>query len=67
MARPDKAFCADPLLTDPSVEFGELIGGAILVTVAWRYGLYRWAALKRFLRAGRLRSPDFTSGTSAAS
>ncbi len=42
------------LLTDPYVQFGEIAGGAILIATAWRYRLYRWENLRRFLRDGRL-------------
>lgn len=42
------------LLTDPYVQFGEIVGGAILVATIWRYRLYRGANLRRFLRDGRL-------------
>ena len=42
------------LLTDPYVQFGEIVGGAILLATAWRYGLLSRGGLKRFLADGRL-------------
>ncbi len=42
------------LLTDPYVQFGEIVGGAILLATVWRYRLYRREELGRFLRDGRL-------------
>ena len=42
------------LLTDPYVQFGEIVGGAILIATIWRYGLYRWPTLRQFLHDGRL-------------
>ena len=52
------------LLTDPYVQFGEIVGGAILVATVWRYRLYRLENLKRFLKDGRLTRPAAT-GTAA--
>ena len=45
------------LLTDRYVQFGEIVGGIILLTAAWRYRLYRWTNLKKFLHDGRLIEP----------
>ena len=45
------------LLTDPYVQFGEIVGGAILIATAWHYRLYTGTALKRFLKDGRLVEP----------
>ncbi len=45
------------LLTDPYVQFGEIVGTLILIAVAWRYRLYRWPALRQFLKDGRLVEP----------
>jgi hypothetical protein len=45
------------LLTDPYVQFGEIVGGAILIATAWHYRLYAWPVLKRFLKDGRLVVP----------
>lgn len=42
------------LLTDPYVQFGEIAGSIILISLAWYYGLFSWAALKKFLKDGRL-------------
>ncbi len=42
------------LLTDPYVQFGEIVGSIILISMAWYYGLFSWTALKRFLKDGRL-------------
>ncbi len=54
------------LLTDPYVQFGEIAGGAILLLVAWRYGLLSRSGLTEFLRHGRLVEPASARGTSAA-
>lgn len=51
------------LLSDQYVQFGEVVGGAILIAVAWRYRLYRWTILKQFLRDGRLTPRDSPTGT----
>lgn len=53
------------LLTDPYVQFGELVGGAILIGAIWRYRLFRWTVLKQFLRDGRL-VPTKKAGETAA-
>ena len=45
------------LLTDPYVQFGEVVGVILLVAVAWRYGLFSWAAFRKFLHDGRLVEP----------
>lgn len=42
------------LLTDPYVQFGEIVGGIILVAAVWHYRIYRWANLRAFVRDGRL-------------
>ena len=46
------------LLTDPYVQFGEIVGGAILIATVWRYRLYRGSRLQQFLRDGRLTPPE---------
>lgn len=51
------------LLTDPYVQFGEIVGGAILITTIWRYRLYRWQTLRQFLRDGRLTHDGSTTRT----
>ena len=53
------------LLTDPYVQFGEIVGGAILLLAAWRYGLLSWKGLKAFLRDGRLVPRHPAPGTAA--
>ena len=45
------------LLTDPYVQFGEIVGGSILIAAAWRYRLFSWNRLRQFLRDGRLVAP----------
>lgn len=45
------------LLTDPYVQFGEIVGGAILLATAWHYRLFSRKRMKRFLRDGRLVRP----------
>ncbi len=52
------------LLTDPYVQFGEIVGGVILLAAAWYYRMFSWARLKQFLRDGRLVRPG-TSGRTA--
>ena len=52
------------LLTDPYVQFGEIVGGTILVATAWHYRLFSWARLRRFLRDGRLAPPQATDAAS---
>ncbi len=42
------------LLTDPYVQFGEIVGSIILISAAAYYGLFRWSAFKQFLKDGRL-------------
>lgn len=44
----------DLLLHDPYVQFGEIVGTIILVSVAWHYRITSWRALKAFLADGRL-------------
>ncbi len=39
---------------DPYVLIGDVVGAAVLGTVAWRHRLYRWGNFLRFLRRGRL-------------
>lgn len=51
------------LLSDPYVQFGEIVGGAILLATVWRYRLYRGANLKAFLKDGRLALPVSPAGT----
>lgn len=51
------------LLSDPYVQFGELVGGAILIAVVWHYRLYRWTVMRRFLRDGRLVPANAARGT----
>ncbi len=41
-------------LTDPYVQFGEVVGGIILILVVWTCHLDSWPVLRRFLRDGRL-------------
>jgi len=53
------------LLTDPYVQSGEIVGAAILIAVAWYYGLYKWTVLRQFLRDGRLVSSRASRGTAA--
>ncbi len=53
------------LLTDPYVQFGEIVGSVILIAVVWRYGLYRWPALRQFLEDGRLVRRNAVTGTAA--
>ncbi len=45
------------LLTDPYVQAGEIVGTILLVTIAWRYGLFSRASFRKFLRDGRLVKP----------
>lgn len=40
------------LLTDPVVQIGEVIGGVVLLAMAWQYGVRDWPALRRFLATG---------------
>ncbi len=54
------------LLTDPYVQFGEIVGAIILLTAAGYYHLFSWPRLKRFLRDGRLVRPPQARGPSAA-
>ena len=42
------------LLTNPYVQFGEIVGAAILVAAALHYGMTSWTRLKAFLSDGRL-------------
>ncbi len=42
------------LLTDPYVQFGEIVGSVILISAAAYYGLFSWSAFKQFLKDGRL-------------
>jgi len=53
------------LLTDPYVQFGEIVGGIILVVTLWHYRLYAWPTLKRFLKDGRLTEPEGARETAA--
>jgi len=53
------------LLSDPYVQFGEVVGGILLITVAWRYRLFSWPRLRQFLRDGRLVGPETARGTAA--
>ncbi len=46
------------LLTDPYVQFGEIVGATILLTTAWYYHLFSWPRLRQFLRDGRLVRPQ---------
>lgn len=46
------------LLTNGYVQFGEIVGGAILIAAAWYYRLFSWTAVRRFLRDGRLVRPE---------
>ncbi len=54
------------LLTDPYVQFGEIVGGAILIAAAWHYRLFSWPRLRQFLRSGRLIEPAAGRETGAA-
>ncbi len=54
----------DILLHDPYVQFGEITGGLILAATAWRYRITSWAALRKFLRDGKLERP--TQGAPSA-
>ena len=42
------------LLSDRYVQFGEIVGGGILLATVCRYRLYRWETLREFLKDGRL-------------
>ncbi len=53
------------LLSDPYVQFGEVVGGAILIAIVWRYRLYRWKEMRQFLRDGRLVPGNAARGTTA--
>ncbi len=45
------------LFTDPYVQFGEVVGGIILILVVWACHLDSWPVLRQFLRDGRLARP----------
>lgn len=51
------------LLTDPYVQFGEIVGGIIFVAAAWHYHLFSWSAFRKFLRDGRLVHTPVARGT----
>lgn len=53
------------LLTDPYVQFGEIVGGVILIATAWRYGLFSRARFRQFLRDGHLVTAPAAPGTGA--
>ena len=40
------------LLTDPVIWGGEIVGAAVLVAMAWRYGVRDWPSVRRFLATG---------------
>jgi len=54
------------LLTDRYVQLGEIVGGILLLLMAWYYHLYSWTRLKQFLRDGRLVRPRATEEPAAA-
>jgi inner membrane protein len=45
------------LLTDPYVQFGEIVGSILLIAAVWHYRLYVWPVLKQFLKDGKLVEP----------
>ncbi len=53
------------LLSDPYVQFGEIVGGIILLATACYYHLFSWPRLKQFLRDGHLVRPATDAGTAA--
>ncbi len=59
-------FFLQILLTDRYVQFGEIVGGIILLTTAWYYHLISWSRFRQFLRDGRLVRPPLAAQGSAA-
>ena len=55
----------ETLVSDRYVQFGEIVGSIILLAAAWRYGLFRWTNLRRFLRDGRLVEPGASPAPAA--
>lgn len=53
-------------LSSPYVQFGEAVGGIVLLAAAWRYGLFSWPRLRTFLRDGRLVRPETAAVTVSA-
>ncbi len=53
------------LLTDPYVQFGEIVGSIILLSAAWYYGMFSWSRLRSFLKDGRLERPASAAATGA--
>lgn len=53
------------LLADPYVQFGEIVGGIVLLLVVWARHLDSWPVLRQFLRDGRLVRPAAPTGGAA--